>query len=122
MNQREGGTSKKNTADTRNLSQLNQREGGKLKKHTADTISLEGLLTITDSGPGVRYETFLIASEHFLSVYIKQTTKALFNPQIREDWVNNTLVVVYMARLVFGTFITLLGIWRKNSKLQNFGN
>ena len=61
-------------------------EGDTSKKPTTDTIPLEELLTITDSAPGVSYETFLIESEHFSSVYIKQAAKALFDPQIREDW------------------------------------
>ena len=81
--------------NSRDFSQLNQHEGDPSKKPTTDTIPLEELLTITDSGPGVKCETFLIESGHFLSIYIKQTMKALFDPQIREDWGEHPVWFVY---------------------------
>ena len=102
---------------------MNQPEGGTLKKPTGttDTISPEELLTITDSGPGPKYETFLIESEHFSSVtvYIKQTTnlKALFDPPTREDWGEQHPGCCVYGEASIWTFITLLGIWRKNCKL-----
>jgi len=80
---------------SRDFSQLNQHEGDTSKKPTTDTIPLEELLTITDSGPGDNYETFLIESEDFISVLMKQTTKALFDPQIFEDWGEHPVWFVY---------------------------
>ena len=77
------------------FSQLNQREGDPSKEPTTETIPLEELLTITDFGPGPKCETFLIESQQFSSVYMKQTTKALFNPQIREDWGEHPVWFVY---------------------------
>ena len=81
--------------NSRDFSQLNQHEGDTSKKPTTDTIPLEELLTIIDSGPGIKCETFLIESDVFLSLYMKQTMKALFNPQIREDWGEKPVWFVY---------------------------
>ena len=80
---------------SRDFSQLNQNEFDTSKKPTTDTIPLEELLTITYSGPGVKCETFLGESEEFLSVFMKQTTKAFFDPQIREDWGEHPVWFVY---------------------------
>ena len=80
---------------SRDFFQLDQHEGDPSKKPTTETIPLEELLTITDSGPGAKCDTFIIESEHFLSVFIKQTTKALFDPQIREDWGEHPVWFVY---------------------------
>ena len=80
---------------SRDFSQLEQREGDPSKKPTTDTIPLEELLTIADSRPGVKCETFLVKSKHFLPVYTKQTTKALFDPEIREDWGEHPVWFVY---------------------------
>ena len=71
---------------SRDVSQLNQREGDTSKKPTTDTIPLEELLTITDFGPAAKCETFIIDSHQFISAFINQTTKALFDPKIRESW------------------------------------
>ena len=71
------------------------REGDPSKKPTTDTIPLEELLTITDFGPAAKCETFIIDSQQFLSVFIKQTTKALLDPQIREDWGGHPVWLVY---------------------------
>ena len=80
---------------SRDFSQLNQHESDTSKKPTTDTIPLEELLTIADSRPGAKCETFLVESKDFLSLYIKQTTKALFGPQIREDWGEHPVWFVY---------------------------
>ena len=74
---------------------LRQRESDTSKKPTTDTIPLEELLTIVDFGPGVKCETFLIESQQFISVFTNQTTKALFDPQIREDWGEHPVCFVY---------------------------
>ena len=74
---------------------MNQREGDTSKKPTTDTIPLEELLTLTDFGPGPKCETFLVDSQQFLSPFINQTTKALFDPQIREDWGGHSVCFVY---------------------------
>ena len=80
---------------SRDFSQLNQRESDTSKKPTTDTIPIEELLTIADSGPGAKFETFLAESEAFLSVFMKQMTKALFDPQICEDWGEHPVWFVY---------------------------
>ena len=74
---------------------MEQREGDASKKPTTDTIPLEELLTITDFGPAAKWETFLVESQQFLSVFMKQTTKALFDPQIRECWGEHSVWFVY---------------------------
>jgi len=71
---------------SRDFSQLKQRERDSSKKPTTDTIPLEELLSITDFGPAVTYETFMVDSEQFSSSFKKWTMEALFDPQIREDW------------------------------------
>jgi hypothetical protein len=80
---------------SRDFSQLKLRDGGTSKKPTTDTILPEELLTITDFRPGTKGETFLIDSGHFFSAIIKQTTKALFDPRIREDWGGHPVWFVY---------------------------
>ena len=81
---------------SRDLSQLNQREGDTSKKPTTDTIPLEELLTITDFGSAAKCETFIIDSLlQVLSVFMNQTTKALFDQQIREDWGEHPVWFVY---------------------------
>ena len=77
------------------LSQLNQREGDTSKKPTTDTIPLEELLTITDFGPAAKCETFIVESQQFLSTFMNQTTKALFDPQIRDAWGEHLVWFVY---------------------------
>jgi len=69
----------------RDFSQLKQREIDTSKTPTTDTIPLEELLTIVDFVPGPKCETIIRGLE-FSSVLIKQTTKALLDPQVREDW------------------------------------
>ena len=71
---------------SQDLSQLNQPEGDTSKKPTTDTIPLEELLTLTNFGPAAKWETFIIESLQFLSIFKNQTTKALFDPKIRESW------------------------------------
>ena len=71
---------------SRDFTQLEQRVGDTSKKPTTETIPLEELITIIDSGAGAKCDTFIIESLHFLPVFNKQTTKALFDPKIREDW------------------------------------
>jgi hypothetical protein len=80
---------------SRDFSQLKLRDGDTSKQPTTDTIPLEELLTITDFRPGAKCETFLIDSGHFFSAVIKQTMKALFDPQIREDWGGHPVWFVY---------------------------
>ena len=81
--------------NSRDFSQLKQREAGTSKKPTTDTISLEELSTITDLVPGVKCDTFIIISPTFSTVLAAQTTKALFDPQIRKDWGGNPVSFVY---------------------------
>ena len=71
---------------SRDFTQLEQRVGDTSKKPTTETIPLEELITIIDSGAGAKCDTFIIESLHFLPVFNKQTTKALFDSKIREDW------------------------------------
>ena len=71
------------------------RDGDTSKKPTTDTIPLEELLTIIDFRPGTKGETFLIDSGHFFPAIMKQTTKALFDPQVREDWGGHPVWFVY---------------------------
>ena len=86
---------------SRDVSQLEQREVDTSKKPTTDTIPLEELLTITDFGPAAKCERFLGESQQFLSVLIKQTTKALFDPQIREYWGGHSVWYVYCEASVW---------------------
>ena len=79
---------------TRDFSQLEQREGDPSKKPTTDTIPLEEFLTIADFG-AIANETVFIESEQLLSIYTKQTTKALFDPQIRDVWGEHSVWFVY---------------------------
>ena len=80
---------------SRDFSKLNQREADSSKKPTTDTIPLEELFTLTDFGPAAKYETFIIDSQQFSSHFMKRTTKALFDPQIREDWGEHPVWFVY---------------------------
>jgi len=80
---------------SRDLSQLNQREGDTSKKPTTETIPIDELLTITDFGPAAKCEAFIVDSHQFISAFINQTTKALFDPQIREDWGEHPVSFVY---------------------------
>jgi hypothetical protein len=82
---------------SRDFSQLKLRagEGETSKKPTTDTIPLDELLNITDIGPGAKCEVFLIDSGQFFSAFIKQTTKALFDPQIRKNWGGHPVWFVY---------------------------
>jgi hypothetical protein len=90
---------------SRDFSQLEQREGDTSKKPTTDTMSLEELLNITDFGP-VKSETVLLESERFLTIYVKQTTKALFDPQIREDWGKHPVWFVYCEASIWNVHYT----------------
>ena len=85
------------------FSQLKQRHGESdtSKKPTTDTIPLEELLTIADFGPAAKCEAFLIESQQFISVFINQTTKALFDPQIREHWGEHPVWFVYCEASVW---------------------
>ena len=98
---------------SRDFSQLNQREPDTSKKPTTDTIPLEELLTIADSGPGVKCETFLIESEHFLSVFIKQTMKALIDPQVREDWGEHPVWFVYCEASIWNVHYAAWNLEKK---------
>ena len=98
---------------SRDFSQLNQHEGDPSKKPTTDTIPLEELLSITDSRPAVTCETFLIDSEHFLSAYTKQTTKALFDPEIREDWGEHPVWFVYCEASLWNVHYTAWNLEKK---------
>ena len=91
---------------SRDFSQLEQREGDPSKKPTTDTIPLEELLAITDFGPCAKCETVLVESEEFLSIYIKQTTKALFDPQIREGWGEHPVWFVYCEASIWNAHYT----------------
>ena len=91
---------------SQDFSQLKQREGDTSKKPTTDTISLEELLNIIDFGPVANCETSLLESEHFLSIYVKQTTKALFDPQIREDWGEHPVWFVYCEASIWNVHYT----------------
>ena len=55
---------------SQDLSQLNQCEGNTSNKPTTDTIPLEELLT--DFGPAAKWETFIIESLQFLSIFKNQ--------------------------------------------------
>ena len=79
---------------SREFSQLNQHELDTTRKPTTDTIPFEELLTIINSGPGPKYDTLLIEPEQ-LPVFMKQTTKALFDPEIRESWGEHPVWIVY---------------------------
>jgi hypothetical protein len=110
---------------SRDFSQLKQRasEGDTSKKPTTDTMPLEELLTITDFRPGTKCETFLIDSGHFFSANIKQTTKALFDPQIREDWGGHPVWFVYCEASVWNVHNAVWNM-EKNDKASeiNFKN
>ena len=80
---------------SRDFSQLNQREGDTSKKPTTDTIPLEELLTIADFAPAAKCEAFIVDSHQFLSAFMNQTTKALFDPQIRDNWGEHSVWFVY---------------------------
>ena len=80
---------------TRDFSQLQQLEGDPSRKPTADTMSLEELQSIMDFGPAVKYEMVFIDSKSFSSAFLKQTKKALFDPQIREAWGEHPVSFVY---------------------------
>ena len=77
--------------NTRDFSQLKQRESDASKQPT-DTIPME---EITDFAPAAKCEAFIIDSQTFLSAFINQTTKALFDLQIRENWGGHSVWVVY---------------------------
>ena len=79
---------------SRDFAILEQTKGVTSKKPTTDTIPAEELQAITDFGP-IAYETVLIESEHFISLFKKQMMKALFDPQIREDWGGHQVWCVY---------------------------
>ena len=100
---------------SRDFSQLNQREGDPSKKPTTDTIPLEELLTMIDFGPSANCETTLIDSQQFLSIYIKQTTKALFDPQIREEWGEHPVWCVYCEASIWNVHYTA---WKLEEKVE----
>ena len=79
---------------SRDFSQLKQREIDTSKQPTTDTIPLEELLTIVDFGPGTKCEIILSQIE-FSSILIKQRTKALLDPQVREDWGRTPVWFIY---------------------------
>jgi hypothetical protein len=91
---------------SRDFSQLEQHEGDTLKIPTTDTIPLEELLSITDFGPVANCERVLVESEHFLSICMKQMTKALFDPQIREDWGEHPVWFVYCEATIWNVHYT----------------
>ena len=92
---------------SRDFSQLTG-ESDTSKKPTTDTIPLEEFLTIIDFGPSAKCETFIINSKHFLSALAKQTTKALFDPDIREDWGGHPVWFVYCEASVWNVHY---GVW-----------
>ena len=77
---------------SRDFSQLKQRERDTSKQPTTDTLLIG---EITDFAPGAKCETFIIGSQKFLSIFINQTTKALFDLQIREKWGGHHAWIVY---------------------------
>ena len=93
---------------------MNQHERDTSKKPTTDTIPLEELLTIADSRPGAKCETFLVESKDFLSLYIKQTTKALFGPQIREDWGEHPVWFVYCEASIWDVHYAAWNLEKKD--------
>ena len=101
---------------SRDFSQLEQLEGDPSKKPTTDTIPLEELLTITDFGPLAKCETVLIESEHLLSIYVKQTMKALFDPQIRKDWGEHPVWFVYCEATIWNVHYTA---WKLEEKVKS---
>lgn len=80
---------------SRDFSQLNQREADPSKKASTDTIPLDEFLAMIDPAPGVKWETSFVESDHFASMFRKQTTKALFDPHIREDWNHTPIWYLY---------------------------
>jgi hypothetical protein len=101
---------------SQDLSQLNQREGDASKKPTTDTIPLEELLTITDFGPAAKYETFIVESQQFLTVFMNQTTKALFDPQIRDVWGEHPVWFVYFEASIW---LAIYAAWKLKEEDKN---
>ena len=101
---------------SRDFSQLKlrARESDTSKKPTTDTIPLEELLAITDFGPSAKYEEFFINSGHFFSATIEQTTKALFDPQIREDWGGHPVWFVYCEASVWSVHHAVWNMEKKD--------
>ena len=50
---------------------------------------------VIDFAPGAKCETFIIGTQRFLSTFTNQTTKALFDHQIREKWGGHPAWIVY---------------------------
>jgi len=101
---------------SQDLSQLNQCEGDASKKPTTDTIPLEELLTITDFGPAAKYETFIVESQQFLTVFMNQTTKALFDPQIRDVWGEHPVWFVYFEASIW---LAIYAAWKLKEEDKN---
>ena len=80
---------------SRDFSQLKQLEGDTSRKPTTETISPEELQTIVDFGPSAKYEASFLGSQSFLSIFHKQSTKALFDSEIREAWGQHPVSCVY---------------------------
>jgi hypothetical protein len=99
---------------------MKQREADTSKKPTCDNIPLEELLTIADIGPGAKCETFLIESLQFLTVFINQTMKALFDPQIREDWGEHPVWFVYCEASIWNVLYAAWSLKKiaKNSEIN----
>jgi hypothetical protein len=101
---------------SRDFSQLEQRESDTSKKPTTDTIPLEELITLIDIGPSAKCEGFVIESENLISLYNKQTTKALFDPQIREDWGEHPVWFVYCEASIWNVHYAAWNLEKKVKK------
>ena len=91
---------------SRDFSQLKQLEDDTSRKPTVETISPEELQTVVDFGPSVKYELAFLGSQSFLSINHKQTTKALFDSEIREAWGQHLISCVYCEDSIWNVHYT----------------